>query len=162
MGSGSVFCCASSATCSTLTSVDIKSVREEKEGGKGACKVKILPEKRMHRSLTYLCPSVRAQPVQAQRKTRALIRGAVCSRCSRSLNRDKPVKTTYQSHEDRGVGTRERTRMRMTQWERGVCCVRWRTLSTVAAGNEDVDKTRDSELTDVSLELVGSTAPNDC
>lgn len=38
----------------------------------------------------------------------------------------------------------------------------WRTLSTVAAGNEDVDKTRDNELTDVSPELVGSTAPNDC
>jgi len=37
-----------------------------------------------------------------------------------------------------------------------------RTLSTFAAGNEDVDKTRDNELTDVSPELVGSTAPNDC
>jgi hypothetical protein len=37
----------------------------------------------------------------------------------------------------------------------------WRTLSTFAAGNEDVDKTRDSELTDVSPELAGSTAPND-
>jgi hypothetical protein len=45
------------------------------------------------------------------------------------------------------------------QWE-WVCG--WRTLSTVAAGNEDVDKTRDNELTDVSPELVGSTAPNDC
>ncbi len=38
----------------------------------------------------------------------------------------------------------------------------WRTLSTVAAGNEDVDKTRDNELTDVSPEFVGSTALNDC
>jgi hypothetical protein len=37
-----------------------------------------------------------------------------------------------------------------------------RTLSTVAAGNEDVDRTRDNELTDVSPELVGSTALNDC
>jgi hypothetical protein len=43
------------------------------------------------------------------------------------------------------------------QWE-GVR----RTLSTFAAGNEDVDKTRDNELTDVSPELVGSTAANDC
>lgn len=38
----------------------------------------------------------------------------------------------------------------------------WRTLSIVAAGNEDVDKTRDNELTDVSPELVGLTPPNDC
>lgn len=37
-----------------------------------------------------------------------------------------------------------------------------RTLSTVVAGNEDVDKTRESELTDVSPELLGSTALNDC
>jgi hypothetical protein len=37
-----------------------------------------------------------------------------------------------------------------------------RTLSTVAAGSEDVDRTRDNELTDVSPELVGSTALNDC
>ena len=35
------------------------------------------------------------------------------------------------------------------------------TLSTVAAGNNDVDKTRDNELTEVSPELVGSTVPND-
>lgn len=38
----------------------------------------------------------------------------------------------------------------------------WRTLSTVAAGSEDVDRTRDNELTDVSPELVGSTALKDC
>jgi hypothetical protein len=36
------------------------------------------------------------------------------------------------------------------------------TLSTDAAGSEDVERTRDSELTDVSPELLGSTAPNDC
>jgi hypothetical protein len=36
------------------------------------------------------------------------------------------------------------------------------TLSTLAAGNEDVDKTRDRELTDVSPELLGSTALKDC
>jgi len=36
------------------------------------------------------------------------------------------------------------------------------TLSTVAAGNEDVERMRESELTDVSPELVGSTALNDC
>lgn len=38
----------------------------------------------------------------------------------------------------------------------------WRTLSIVVAGSEDVDRTRDNELTDVSPELVGSTALNDC
>ena len=38
----------------------------------------------------------------------------------------------------------------------------WRTLSIVAAGSEDVDRTRDNELTDVSPALVGSTALNDC
>ena len=36
------------------------------------------------------------------------------------------------------------------------------TLSTVAAGKADVERTRESELTDVSPELVGSTALNDC
>jgi hypothetical protein len=56
---------------------------------------------------------------------------------------------------------RMRMRMRMEQWK-GCMVYVWRTLSTVAAGNEEVDKTRDNELTDVSPELVGSTAPNDC
>ena len=50
-------------------------------------------------------------------------------------------------------------RMRMSSAPGGYV---WRTLSIVAAGNEDVDKTRDNELTDVSPELVGSTPPNDC
>ena len=36
------------------------------------------------------------------------------------------------------------------------------TLSTVAAGSEDVDNTRERELTEVSPELVGSTVLNDC
>jgi hypothetical protein len=36
------------------------------------------------------------------------------------------------------------------------------TLSTVAAGNEDVDNTRDNEFTEVSPEWLGSTVANDC
>lgn len=35
------------------------------------------------------------------------------------------------------------------------------TLSTVVAGKEEVRSTRDSEFTDVSPELDGSTAAND-
>lgn len=49
--------------------------------------------------------------------------------------------------------------MREGEVERKRCGL---TLSTVAAGNADVERTRESELTDVSPELVGSTALNDC
>lgn len=94
MGSGSVFCCASRATCSTLTPVDIivavsrekerreRGGEERKEEGRGDKSTLRGPDDGSYGNadFTYLALSERARPVPTQRRTQALIRGGVCSR----------------------------------------------------------------------------------